>query len=174
MRPIYTAIALRCRWNCTKNSINFVICSCNSSTYIVQKVRFEAFMWINLERLCKEACLWISDCLTHALQFVLKQSGERLHESVLFTCEMEQFPGMMMLFQSLPAFWWTCGTENTEISVKCESYFSTWLNWSCGGFCAQSIHLMGLLLLAVLKSTTNIYSVHCMWKSVLDFTSKCL
>lgn len=105
--------------------------------------------------------------LTH-LSLVLKQSGERLYESVLFTCEMEQFPSTMMLFQAFPALWWTCGTENTEISVKCESYFSTWLNWSRGGFCVQSIHLMGLLLLAVPKSTTNIYSVHCMWKICLS------
>lgn len=68
MRPIYTAIALRCRWNCTKNSINFLICSCNTSTYIVQKVRFEAFMWINHERLSKEALdsvnIWLSDSCT--------------------------------------------------------------------------------------------------------------
>lgn len=87
---------------------------------------------------------------------------------------MEKFPSMMMLFGFFPAFWWTCGAENTGISVKCESYFSAWLNWSHGGFCVQSIRLMGLLLLAVPKSTTNIYCAHCMWNSALDSTSKCL
>lgn len=49
--------------------------------------------------------------------------------AALFTCERERLPSVMMHFQSLPPFWWTCGMENTEISVKRESYFSTWLNW---------------------------------------------
>lgn len=108
------------------------------------------------------SCEYLSLCLSvsYTLVYIKAVQGE----TVLFTSEREQLPCVMMHFQSLPPFWWTCGTENTEISAKRESYFSTWLNWFRGGFCVQSICLMDLLLLAVPKSTTNICSIHRLWK----------